>query len=256
MTAKLKGSDLKDTIKGALKEVRLPAAGRSKGTAKPDMEAEKPQEPKLSRKRLATRAKLIDAAGQLFATQGVSATSLEEICEAAGFTRGALYSNFTDKNDLLMHVIEAEYARLFAYLDDHWQEILKEARPENYQEIVSNLLHSLPVDRNYILLQQQVAMSALRSPELGRMTAPLSDRFAAKVGKFVADSLNSIGRVPVIAEAQIGEFVIALVERTLKRHEMVNPGEDFSEEKLAELIKVWLPNLLESLSKPAATSEK
>ena len=47
-----------------------------------------------------TRAKLLDAAEHLFLKQGVSGTSLAQIAQAAGTTRGAIYWHFKDKGDL------------------------------------------------------------------------------------------------------------------------------------------------------------
>ncbi len=48
----------------------------------------------------ATRTALLDAAEQLFQSNGVSRTSLQEIASAAGTTRGAIYWHFKDKADL------------------------------------------------------------------------------------------------------------------------------------------------------------
>ncbi len=47
-----------------------------------------------------TRAELLDAAEHLFQQQGVSRTSLQNIADAAGVTRGAVYWHFKDKGDL------------------------------------------------------------------------------------------------------------------------------------------------------------
>lgn len=49
---------------------------------------------------LATRERLLDAAEVLFQAQGVSRTSLQQIAEEAGATRGAIYWHFKDKADL------------------------------------------------------------------------------------------------------------------------------------------------------------
>jgi len=54
----------------------------------------------------ATRSSLIDAAERLFLAQGVSQTSLQDIAQAAGVTRGAVYWHFRDKVDLFDALME------------------------------------------------------------------------------------------------------------------------------------------------------
>ena len=55
---------------------------------------------------LATRHRLLDAAELLFQSQGVSRTSLQQIAEQAGATRGAIYWHFKDKADLFNAMME------------------------------------------------------------------------------------------------------------------------------------------------------
>jgi AcrR family transcriptional regulator len=70
----------------------------------------------------ATRAALIAAAEALFAAEGLDA-SLDAICERAGFTRGAFYVHFADRDALLVAVMEDVGARflaqMFATLETH-----------------------------------------------------------------------------------------------------------------------------------------
>lgn len=56
--------------------------------------------------RAETRARLIEVAAQLFAERGVLGTSVEDVVAAAGYTRGAFYSNFSDRDDLANAVSE------------------------------------------------------------------------------------------------------------------------------------------------------
>ena len=53
-----------------------------------------------------TRNALIDAARGLFSERGYAAVPTEEIVQAAGVTRGALYHHFRDKQDLFGEVVE------------------------------------------------------------------------------------------------------------------------------------------------------
>jgi AcrR family transcriptional regulator len=52
-----------------------------------------------------TRAALLAAARQLFAERGFAATGRDDIAEAAGVTRGALYHHFANKEDVLRAVV-------------------------------------------------------------------------------------------------------------------------------------------------------
>ncbi|MEU2778510.1 helix-turn-helix domain-containing protein, partial [Streptomyces sp. NPDC007162] len=55
---------------------------------------------RVTRRRVQTRARLLDAAFTVFAAKGFGRVSIEEVCEAAGFSRGAFYSNFSTLDEL------------------------------------------------------------------------------------------------------------------------------------------------------------
>ncbi len=61
-------------------------------------------EPRISARRQATRERVLEAAGEVFAERGFHGASVEDICERAGFTRGAFYSNFSSKDDLVLEL--------------------------------------------------------------------------------------------------------------------------------------------------------
>jgi len=55
---------------------------------------------------LVTRQQLLDAAEQVFLSQGVAGTSLQQVAAAAGLTRGAIYWHFQDKADLFTAMMD------------------------------------------------------------------------------------------------------------------------------------------------------
>ena len=64
-----------------------------------------------------TRAELIRAARGVFLRRGFHGASLDEIAEEAGYTKGAVYSNFAGKDDLYLALLEAHYEeRADAYI--------------------------------------------------------------------------------------------------------------------------------------------
>ncbi|MGI8328600.1 TetR/AcrR family transcriptional regulator [Actinomadura scrupuli] len=61
---------------------------------------------KRQERREQTRAALLDAAERLWAERGIHGVSLDEIAGTAGLTKGAVYSNFTGKTDLLLALLD------------------------------------------------------------------------------------------------------------------------------------------------------
>ena len=59
----------------------------------------------VSSRRRQTRERLVTAATELFAEKSVEATNVEELCERAGFSRGAFYSNFDSKEELCLEIV-------------------------------------------------------------------------------------------------------------------------------------------------------
>jgi AcrR family transcriptional regulator len=62
--------------------------------------------PSRAERQALTRTALVDAAERLFIAQGFHATSLNAVAAEAGYTKGAVYSNFASKEDLFFTVYE------------------------------------------------------------------------------------------------------------------------------------------------------
>ena len=72
----------------------------------------------MARKRLTreesraqTRERLLETAEALFTKNGFEATSIEDVAETAGYSRGAFYSNFKSKDDLICAVLDVRSDR-------------------------------------------------------------------------------------------------------------------------------------------------
>lgn len=77
----------------------------------------------MSRKRLTreetreqTTQRLLEAAAKVIARKGLDACSVEDIAEAAGYSRGAFYSNFSSKEDLFIELLRRDHVQMTAEL--------------------------------------------------------------------------------------------------------------------------------------------
>jgi AcrR family transcriptional regulator len=64
------------------------------------------------RSRINTRARLLTAAYDVFFEQGFQATTVEDLCARAGFTRGAFYSNFSSTDELFLALWDQQADRI------------------------------------------------------------------------------------------------------------------------------------------------
>jgi AcrR family transcriptional regulator len=67
--------------------------------------------------------RLIEAAERLFIRKGFDVTSVDDISETAGYSRGAFYSNFEDKEQVFLAVVERRRPQLLSELDDIFQQV-------------------------------------------------------------------------------------------------------------------------------------
>jgi AcrR family transcriptional regulator len=76
-----------------------------------------------SRKKQATRERLLEAAARQLKVDGLSRTSIEGVMSAAGLTRGSFYAYFKDKDDLVLEAlrwaVHHAHKRVEAQLPDH-----------------------------------------------------------------------------------------------------------------------------------------
>ncbi len=88
---------------------------------------------------LATRDRLLDAAELVFSEKGVSRTSLHDIAEAAGVSRGAIYWHFKNKADLFNAMMD----RTTLPMEDALQQIGHDAGQDPLDELQRAILDAM-----------------------------------------------------------------------------------------------------------------
>jgi AcrR family transcriptional regulator len=164
--------------------------------------------------------KLFEAAARVFEDQGIGGASIEAIAAAAGFTRGAFYSNFKSKDELIIAMIE-----------DHVEQSIRRnldllARHNNLADFL-DALKSMdrsqqdPLGRSPLLHMEMilfVARAEKRRPEL-------AERLRAR-RKLIADIVETTskagGRNAVLNPTWMGTILLAM-EDGFRLHRLIDP---------------------------------
>jgi AcrR family transcriptional regulator len=81
--------------------------------------AGRPRRRTRAEKQAETRSRLLDGAAEVFRERGLGASSVEAITEAAGYSRGAFYSNFDSKEKLFLELLQDRVYRAFTAMIEH-----------------------------------------------------------------------------------------------------------------------------------------
>lgn len=199
-----------------------------------------------------TRARLIAAAADVFATNGFHAATIEEITERAGFTRGAFYKNFTDKADLFLTVLEQATddatveidLRLAAAGDDG------DATLEAVVTWFETAFGAGPLD----LAQAEFWPVATRHPAHRERLAANAARFEAACVETVARYCSQLEPPPPIEPEELAPLVLALADG-LDRQQHLDPDGSDPERFRTGIQALWFGLQRSADSNPSGSPE-
>jgi len=210
--------------------------------------------PAESARRRRTRARLLDAAFDVFAEQGVRAASVETIAEAAGFTRGAFYSNFSTKEELFFALMEREKTMRLEQLDQglaqHLAPLVESGVTEiddaRVIDIVTKILELQSDDRRWWLVQSEFQLLALRDATIAGGYLAFQDGFYRDLTEIVIAALASAHRRFTIDPAEAVR-VIAELCASGEAHALLAGDERKFAERLSESVPAVLLALTERI---------
>lgn len=123
-------------------------------------------ESRATRRRTNTRARLIEATDELIRDSGRTWFSVEEVCRAAGFTRGAFYSSYDTMEDLLFEVYEHQNDALVERLRSTAEPLLQTTGALQTDSVVRQLLKAGVSDQPRIALHAALVARAAHQPEI------------------------------------------------------------------------------------------
>ena len=138
-----------------------------------------------------TRTLIVDAATRLFLERGFRVTSLEQIAEAAGFTRGAVYSNFAGKTAMGIAVIDALYEREERQLREALEEIPNDDVAAGFTALAEWADKTLG-DPAWTRLEIEVAASSAHDEAQRAATAARYARMRASAAEFAEERFGDV----------------------------------------------------------------
>src|SRR5690606_19447309 len=124
--------------------------------------------PQAARGRERTRALLLDAAAEVFGEVGLDAASVEAITERAGFTRGAFYSNFETKEELMLALTTQIAEQKIEQVAARLRELQATGEQLSPGELVQRILDVATDRRAGIALTSEIRTRAIRDPQLAQ----------------------------------------------------------------------------------------
>lgn len=205
---------------------------------------------RVTGRRAETRRRLVAAAYDIFTELGIRDATVEVICERAGFTRGAFYSNFVSKEDLFLAVYREQMQIRLDRLKAAADTIVGSVDPaasdavENSLRCVAKLTQDwLVSDEAWFLLAIEFRVHVVRQPELREAAASVFAGFYDDLGGTLEGILDRFGVELTIGTRDAALVLASVYETVLVRTLLERPSGVADDPSMLELI----PRLLSAM---------
>lgn len=150
----------------------------------------------LSRRRAETRSRLIAAAVTVFARVGVDQARVEDISEEAGYTRGAFYSNFADKDELIVALLQHQLELSTSAVETSLGQVLASPLPDDFTQLVHHALDVFDVnmpDADWMLVELSLRLYARRNPAVANHLRRYEDQRLASMVTVLRSAIAQAG---------------------------------------------------------------
>lgn len=172
-----------------------------------------PGKVRLMRRRLSraeshaqTRVDLIESATRLYLRDGYGATSNNQVAEAAGYSRGAVYSNFASKEALALAVLDRHTAEEF----DAVGEAVKQGSVDDRFVAFEKWMMTAAGEQRWALLKSELALAARTNPSLKAELSARDERARESVTALITQLTGELGLALPIEPHTLARLVLAL----------------------------------------------
>jgi AcrR family transcriptional regulator len=172
-------------------------------------------------KREETRSRLLNAATTIFLSRGYQAAFLEEIGDLAGYSTGAIYSNYSNKEALFLACLD----RLFNQQIVRWEEFFARVKEQGAEpnELGATLMAVMPEQRwRRAVAEFRVAAT---SDESRHKLLEIQHRWRDIVTQMLDVFCSTVGATPQLPMEVLAEAVTALANG-LNTNSLIDPDLD------------------------------
>jgi AcrR family transcriptional regulator len=155
-----------------------------------------------------TRNLLLDAAEELFAQKGFGSATLEDIADAAGYTRGAIYAHFGAKEELFLAVTERHRQRFldaFAAVISSYHELSELV----LDDIATRWREMSSMSTDQAALGYELTLFLLRNPQSRERLARQRLDTVRSLGDFIRKGVEQLGGTLPISAQTLARLMIA-----------------------------------------------
>jgi AcrR family transcriptional regulator len=175
------------------------------------------------------RDRILEAASKVFAAEGFAGATIDAIGQAAGFTKGAVYSNFGSKDELFLALLDREFELRGEQIATALQSGDDTAAAA--QALSRSVLDSVHDHADYYVLFVEYWLRAVRDPEMRERLIARRRAAAAQQADNLAGSAAATSGRPLADLAQL----VVTMNLGIAMEEVLRPG-TIDPELLGQLI--------------------
>jgi AcrR family transcriptional regulator len=171
--------------------------------------------------RTEVRERILCAAADVFADQGFSGASIDAVAAAAGFTKGAVYSNFATKNELFFALMESRMNERVAAM----REVVAAVRDPTERTFALGevLTAAMKTNDRWQLLFAEFWLHAMRDPQVREQWVTHRRQYHEQLAALVDEILRGSSMSSKLP-ARSAMFVLLAASNGLAIEELADPG--------------------------------
>lgn len=191
-----------------------------------------------TRRKENTRTRLVRAALDVFVDKGIDGATVDDLVRAAGFTRGAFYSNFSTKEEVFSALFATVTEEVLSIARDSVQEAMREessgrdsaegfSGPDDAAAMIAVFEAIRPFGRQWYLLYSDAVARSLRDEEMRIELAAQRERLRDEIGQLLTIRMQAAGERSLLPPEDLAQLLVGIFVDLMMREQM--DGRDVTE---------------------------